>query len=396
MIIGEPQTAHHDGALQYSTPLYETDLPMLWFTVPEEHGGLVSHLADAAVLALLIPCMAVGEDIHVDGPMSERLYQTISGPYQRLLIDVIPSLRPVTVTGTELVARSGSGAGVASGFSSGIDSYCVLADYYYGDPVDSFKLTHLLYNNVGSHGGKGEELFHRRFEQVSRVTNEIGLPLVKVNSNVEVFYPASLTFQMTHTPRNAAVALLLQEGIGRYMYASSYQYKDMYIGEANSMAYSDPASLPLLGTDQIEMIAVGSEYIRTEKTQKVAGLADSYRHLDVCVKSETGENCSKCSKCLRTLLTLEILGKLEAYADSFDLAAYRDARDGYIVSILRQPGPLEREIVALAECVGFDIPNNLQRRASLENGLAGIRTSARIPVRFIKRLAKHALRGRAT
>ena len=46
--------------------------------------------------------------------------------------------------------------------------------------------------------------------------------------------------------------------------------------------------------------------------------------MNVCRRySEDAHNCGECSKCLRTLLTLDILGKLDDFADIFDIDAYQ-------------------------------------------------------------------------
>jgi hypothetical protein len=113
-----------------------------------------------------------------------------------------------------------------------------------------------------------------------------------VNSNVDAFYGKGLGNQQTHTLRNASVALLLQGGIGRYLYASSYNFKNVFVGATYSMAYSDTIALPLLSTEVLDAISVGSEYTRIEKTLRVAEIPDSYGTLDVCVSPKKAGNCS--------------------------------------------------------------------------------------------------------
>lgn len=172
-----------------------------------------------------------------------------------------------------------SASGVAIGFSGGIDSYCALADHYYSDIPERFKITHLLFNNVGSHGTDGERLFRKRFERLAPSAERIGLPLLMINSNLDSFMPKNLGFQKTHTMRNASVAHLLQGGIGRYMYTSTYKYSDMFIGPTYDTAYSDLATLPLLSTDTLDAFSVGSEYSRVQKTLRVAELRIRTGHL---------------------------------------------------------------------------------------------------------------------
>lgn len=377
MKIGAPQIVHRDGQIVCRARVESGDGDRtLWYSVGESHGDLLSASSDAFAVALLIPAMARGEDMHLDGAISERLYYNLSRPLQSVLRLVIPALRPVAVHPGDLSGVAPArAAGVATGFSGGIDSYCVLADHHYSPAPEHFRVTHLLFNNVGSHA-TGERLFRKRYRRLLPVVEQLGLPLVLVNSNLDGFYGDPLGFQQTHTPRNASVALLLQGGIGRFLYASTYGYLDASVGATKDMAYSDTVTLPLLSTETLDAFSVGSEYSRVEKTLRVAEVADSHATLDVCANPHsTGRqtNCSTCWKCLRTLATLEIAGRLELYRDSFDLAAYRSRRMEYLASLPESRDPLLREIVEFASERGFPLPTSSRIvRAWRRHSMAGL------------------------
>lgn len=72
----------------------------------------------------------------------------------------------------------------------------------------------------------------KRRERLKPIVERIGLPFVTVNSNVSTFYQG-WRFQATHTPRNTSVALLLQQGIGRFLYVSTYSYSDIYVDKTD-------------------------------------------------------------------------------------------------------------------------------------------------------------------
>ncbi len=332
----------------------------LWYRLNKSFGDLVATSCDAPLVGLLIPAMATGEDIHIDGEVSERLLYNLSRPYQTLLRHVIPSLRPVRIFADKICAsRACPPLGVATGFSGGIDSYCALADNYHGNVLDGFKITHLLFNNVGSHGKDGEGLFQKRSERLAPSAERLGLPFVMVNSNLGTFYGKGLGFQQTHTPRNGSVALLLQGGIGRYMYASAFSYSNVFVGRAKEMACTDTISLPLLSTETLDAFSVGSEYTRVEKTLRVAEIPESYGSLDVCTDTlpDPGyTNCSKCPKCLRTLATLEIAGLLELYAGSFNLDAYRSRRSMFFAELLGSRDPFHKEIIQFSRERNYPYP----------------------------------------
>ncbi|AUT01633.1 hypothetical protein CLI64_15260 [Nostoc sp. CENA543] len=359
MKINKPEVVQQDNYIFYRVNIDFSDgNKTLWYAVDEEYANLVSDRADAALVALLIPAMARGEDIYISGTISEKLYYNLSSRYQKILQIILPSLRLVNVYPSDVQVASLRADGVATGFSAGIDSFSVLADHHYKQNVPpGFRVTHLLYNNVGSHGGGAERLFRERYARLKpMVAERIQLPFIAVNSNLDSFYKG-FNFRQTHTPRNASVALLLQRGIGRFMYASAYTYTDIYIGASNGMGYSDAVTLPLMSTEVLDAFSVDSEYTRVEKTIRVANIEDSYQTLDVCVHADRAYNCSTCFKCMRTLLTLEIAGSIEHYANIFDLKAYAQEREKYIAyKVLQSNDPLIREIVSFAQERNFKFP----------------------------------------
>ena len=347
----------------------DTHSQKLWFALDSEFADLVSGRSDAAIAALLIPAMERDEDIFIAGTVSERLYHSLQHRHQTLLQTLLPSLSIVDISAENVEPAEGQASGVATGFSGGVDSFATLADYYLGNQQEGFELTHLLFNNVGSHGSRGEMLFDERYELVRPVADRLGLPFVQVNTNIDAFYNET-TFQETHTQRNTAIALLLQKGIGRFLYASGFSYKDVRLNGTYDMAYSDPVVLPHLSTGGLDNLSVGGEYTRVEKTLRVADIEESHRFLNVCANGHTAGNCSNCSKCRRTLLTLEIAGLLDRYNKVFDLETYRRGRKLYMSKVLSSDSPLLQEIVSFAEASEFDFPPTAKALSKVYNPLS--------------------------
>lgn len=370
MRINNPEISLEKGQITYRVLVESTrGNEILWYSLHSEFADLLSNNSDAPLIALLIPAMDNGEDIHLNGAVSARLMYNISGPLQNVLQRIIPSLNRIKIYPEEVSADQGNRApGVATGFSGGIDSYCILADHHHSDVTEPFKITHLLFNNVGSHGSGGEHLFKERYERLVPAANLLGLPFLMINSNVDSFYSKKLAYKQTHTFRNASVAVLLQGGIGRYMYASAYTYSDIFVGSTYSMGYSDAITLPLLSTEKLDAFSVGSEYSRVDKTLRVIEAPESHRMLDICVNANNTNgftNCSTCWKCLRTLATLEIGGYLEYYSASFDLDAYREERLDYFTTLLGSRDPLLKEIVQYADDRNFSFPLYSRARQTL-------------------------------
>ncbi len=334
----------------------------LWYSVPKAFGDLFSTRADAALVALLIPAMAEGEAIEIDGTVSPRLHYNAAVALQGVLQDVVPRLHVVEVRPNDVAPAAGMAAGVATGFSGGVDSFCVVADHYLDPQPGAYRLTHLLFHDVGSHehyvGDEtpaGASLFRTRFERLVPAAEEMGLPFIPVASNLARFYRKH-GFQLTHTPRNASVALALQAGLGCYMYAASYGYRDIHLGPSLDTANSDLVTLPMMSTEAMDMFSVGTEQPRLQKALRLDRIELARKYLDVCVEFTDRTNCSVCWKCMRLLLALEIAGKLEPFADIFDLDAYRRERDDFIATMLHSDVAFEVDIRALAEERGFRWP----------------------------------------
>ena len=377
MYIGVPQVRRLGSDVEYSVrySLGEGERalgvndPSLWYRVPAEYEEMVSSRVDAALVALLIPAMVVGGRLRVQGPVSDELVFRLHHGYQDVLQAVIPSLGSVEVIAQQQVPAEPRKTGVATGFSAGVDSFTVLADHFYDLEVPAaLRVTHLLFNRVGSHDDAGEaerELFLDRFNRASRVADKIGLPFIPVDTNVmDAYRGTGLDYQQTHTPRDASVAFLLQRGVGRWLYASALQFRHTRVAKFFDITLTDPIALPLLSTSSLLLESHGSQYTRFDKTMRIAELPDTYSSLDVCVSGMLGPNCSKCFKCLRTMATLEIGGMLDRYVDVFDLDVYRRHRDTYLALAPLSRDPVVKELVAEARRRGFALPRPSLRRVS--------------------------------
>lgn len=386
MIIYPPVLTEENDSIKVSFKITQGDSDRtLWYSLPKEHKNMLSHSCDAALIALLVPAMEDGVDIHVEGEISGKLWHNLMLSYQHMMYHLMPWLKKVNLSANSFSSASNEGKAVIAGFSGGVDSFSVLHDYHYADIPAHLKLTHLLFNNVGSHGKGGEELFNARHKRLVPVAEKLGLPIIKVNSNVSEFYTSKkLPFNSTDTVRNASVALILQSGACKFMCASSYTYATLYVGKSKYMASCDALALPLLSTESLEAFAVGNEYTRVEKVAQAAQLHDSYSSLDVCVSGKhTGppNNCSKCRKCNLTLVTLDILGAIESYSEVFDLDAYRKNKNAFLRKFLMERRCLSREIIEFGLKEGFKFPFFTLQCARVKHGFLNLFEKYPLPPR---------------
>ena len=330
----------------------------LWYAVDREYEDYCTdESVDAFLLGLFIHAMKLGENIFLEAPISEKLYYNMKHNIIKLYALMHPSFQEISIHPKNLnqSAVNPHSNGIATGFSGGVDSFSLLADHYFHkDITPNYKITHLIYNNVGAHGKHAPVFFHKRYEHLKRFSEEFGLPFVKIDSNLHQIVDSS--FLLSFLPRNVASVLVLQKLFAKYIFASSYKYdqlltqplsKDGYIYRD---AYIQPLTFSYFGTESTECVLAGSEYSRIEKTLQIASLEPTYRYLYVCTDTDSGTamNCSTCFKCARTLLTLDILGLLHHYQDVFDIQKYKNIRQGYIESLLYERGIFSNEILKLA------------------------------------------------
>ena len=363
----------------------------LWFEVDLKYQDMIAvNSMDAAVVSCLLPAMRAGQDLVVEGSMSSKLYYNVTHYLVPILTEFCPSLHSISIRpaathrGIPTLAN-----GVMAGLSGGIDSFSTYYDHSDNRAPEEYHITHFVYNNVGSHGqdpsGNDYAVFLQRYETLRPVADRLGKRFIKVNSNLDEVI--GMSFQLTHTVRNAAIALLMQKGICKFLYASSYSFNKTCIKPGHDMAVLDPVVLRLLGTENLECISSGGQHTRVEKTACVSRMEESHEFLDVCVHPQDADgfiNCSRCWKCLRTALTLSVLGKLDDYKRVFDVEVYRKFEKLYLIEVISSDEYFVREIADLIKRTKFRVP----RTVRLLSIVTPRRISSRMSRRIIPTLAR--------
>lgn len=359
MIIHKPQIQSKGDHVKIIYPIVTNDFEdNIWFKIEKKYKSFLDlECLDAPLLGILFFALKRGEDIRLEGGVSEGLMHNLNIHFFKIAKLVVTDIKSIKIHAKQLVNRSCSNDGfVITGFSGGIDSFCTLYNYYYNCKYPSFKITHLLFNNVGSHGkdlDKSRVLFNERFKLLEPAIQEIGLQVIKVDTNLHKY--CDFDFINLHEVLNAAVGFLLKRRIDKYLYSSAYSYQACFKGKQDDLAYFDPSVLPLLSISNFKIIPVGSEYTRVEKTRLVSKLAISNKYLNVCVSD--GVNCSICYKCLRTLFTLDLLGILHSFNDVFDLEKYHQVKWWYAAKIFaNKKEVLNAEIIEEAKIQGYKFP----------------------------------------
>lgn len=328
----------------------------LWFSIAREHESWISPRLDGALLALLIPAMRQNEDLHLDGVVTETLLFRANGDLQSLLKTMAPDLSLISVSARESSPAEKRVNRVTTAFSGGVDSFSVIGDYFLAETVPrSLRVTDLVFFNVGSHGPGGEKLFRARFDRLMPGARRLGAPFIAVNSNLDSWYDARDSFPKTHVIRTAATATVFQQGIGRHLHATAYQWPNFRVQpDPYYTSLSEPILLSLVSTDSLSVVASGASRSRVAKVEFVSGIAESWNSLDVCTSPLAAGNCSGCEKCESAMLTMDLLGVLDRYHTVFDIKGFELKKAQIIARVWNGSRPHDRELQALSQSLDLE------------------------------------------
>ena len=362
----------------------------LWFSVPEEFGDwLTDDVYDAFLVAMTFPAMYYKEELFVDGCVSEKLYDNLMHYVQNCELSYLDYLEEINITVKGFANTKKTGHLVGTGFSAGIDAFSTLYDRFELEEKPNYKLSALFFFNVGSHGGGGERArkkFYNRYNYLLPLAQELGLPYVPMDSNLFSFYLFEWEFDAGVFCRSTGI-LVFEKVLDKYYTAYDYSYWEItHLTELDYGAVTDMCIEMMLSTETLEVIADGTKYRRSEKTQRLLNYPPFLKYLNVCVSRRvTAENCSGCHKCKRTMLTLDILNRLEDFSEIFDIERYKKYRYAYKCSTVldRNNDIFANDNYQLAKKMNYPMPSYLESWLYL---------SPKIIKRSIKKLGKRLLK----
>lgn len=306
----------------------------IWFEVNARFEGYLCHeRSDAFVVGLLNYAMRNGHDIVCDSPIGEDIFYQLDTYFIDAVTRADKRLYRVQIFADVESSQLPNKGAVGTGISGGIDSLHAIAANT-DNRFLNHRVTHLAFNNVGSHGeGKrAENLYRERKKRAEDFCEEYGFEYVESNSNIMDVIEQD--HYLTHTYTSCFAVLALQKLYKYYYYASSGDDLARFSLKNNSTkgtSYYDFLSLQSFSTDSLKMYSEGAALSRLEKTKVVSDYMPAYKYLNVClVKSD---NCSRCEKCSRTLLALDILEKLDLFHNMFDIEYYKSHRRKYYVNM---------------------------------------------------------------
>lgn len=334
--IGKPYIREEgDCAILENNIEIDDSHDIVWFKVDRKYKDfLCTERDDAYLIACLNYAMLHGHDIECESPITESLLFKINTYLIPALIENNPHFHNVQIScdvATDTLPCAGF---VATGISCGVDSLHALSEHSHSK-YPTHNITHLTFNNVGSHGegAYASELYHKRIVKPKQFAKEYGYEFVWSDSNL--MDVVKQNHFKTHTYSSMFPVFCLQKLYSKYFYASGgYKFNEFKLSDAPllcSGAY-EMLSLDVFSTPSLKIYSEGLGLTRLEKLKEVVKYAPSYKYLNVCL--EDGDNCSKCEKCVRTLLGLDAVGALDFYHDVFDIEYYKTHKAWYLQQLV--------------------------------------------------------------
>ena len=328
---------------------------LIWYSVENEYRNyLCIENADAFLLLALMVAIQSHQDIKVEAPVSRKLLFNLNNYVIPLFTKIIPNGQTIRIEAKETSTAVFDARGVGCGCSMGVDSLSALYTHLDEGIIDGYRVTHLAIFNSGHFGDIDQDevdvAFYRGIEELRPLSEELGLPIVAVNTNLnEFFWGSSFNYHLSRLiPSTISCVFALQKLFEKYVFASSNSIDEFKIVPLDHVI-AEAAFVPVLSTESVEVILSCSTMTRVEKTDFVRRNPLTSRYLNVCwsyplaygrkhdrkfLDGKTRINCGWCPKCLRTLYTLELLGEdIGRYGSLFDLDKYYQHKQGFIENV---------------------------------------------------------------
>jgi hypothetical protein len=307
----------------------------IWFEVDREYEPfLCTQRVDGFLVALLPFAMMEHHNVVCsEAPLSEMLSYQINSILIPSLTSNISQFHPISIDARCDGTVLDSAHAVATGLTCGVDSFYTALKHI-NTGMKSFDLTHLTYFNLMNHklwGIYGEdssrEFSNARVNYIRPAANKLGLKLVAVDSNLDVFYH-NYYLLATLPLCSMGTVLALQKLFCKY-YCSSSDTFSRFAFTFDDLFCCDLLTVQCISNENTTFYSTGSEVTRLEKTAYISDFDITHKYLNVCWRRL--RNCTdQCDKCRRTMLALYALGKLDLFRDVFDVDAFYRHIDEYL------------------------------------------------------------------
>jgi len=279
----------------------------IYFKFDKKYKDFIAADASPFAAALLIPSMKLGQDLIIEGEISEKLYQGLQEIMKTVLSWNI-GLRSIKIIANNLVKDNFNATKTAAFFSGGVDSfYTYIKNKESGDN----NISHFILARGYDICLDDQKLWDMTCKTIEDVAEEENIEIIKVESNIRSFIDPIMIWDYVHGGCLAALGLCLRRELKQLFIASSYTHDQLFPwGSHPHIDYH-------WSTETLIFCHDGADTSRVEKVKFIGKNPLVQRNLRVCYLN-TGKtfNCGTCDKCIRTMINLRIAGSLEG-AETF-------------------------------------------------------------------------------
>lgn len=314
---------------------------VLFVETTKEYGKyLVTDRADAFLVGILLRAMIDGEDIKCENPVSAELKYMLEKQLMFTLVKHDQRFHHTKIYADITEEPIYNAGGVGTGLSLGLDSFYTIAEMY-NPECQSFKLTHLVTFNNGVVGGyyqnnNWDYCAAKIYEHEQKVAEELGLPLVSIDTNLPKFVRLKTDYYDTYW----IIMLVMSMGklFRTYFIASNGEdfshFNITNTWKSSCECYELLTEYCSTTSTGVRFMSGGGERDRLDKLRRVAEFPVAQKNLQSCFAEHY--NCMHCLKCKRNLVCLDALGMLDKFSDVYDIKYYREHRDEYIEYLCQQ------------------------------------------------------------
>lgn len=273
----------------------------IYFKFEKKYRDFIVADASPFAAALLIPSMKMGQDLIIEGKISQKLADGMRKVMQMMLSWNL-GLKPISIIADEIIPDTPNPTVKnAAFFSGGVDSFHT----YLKHKESGEKIDYLILANGFDISLDNPQLWQQACRMADDISCSENVEIIKVESNIRNLIEPVLIWDYTHGGCLAALGLSLRKNLNNIFIPSSLAYGQLLPWG------SHPEMDPLWSTESVTFCHDGAETKRVDKVKHIAQNPLVLKHLRVCyINAKDRFNCGTCDKCLRTMINLRIAGKL--------------------------------------------------------------------------------------
>ncbi len=331
----------------------------VYFAFDKKYQDFLYEDASPFAATLLVPSMFLGQDIIIEGSISEKLYDGM----QKIIKTFVGwniGMKSINIKVDRMTKDDIKAKNVATFFSGGVDSFYTYLKHK-SDTED--KISHFVLIKGTDIDLSSEALWEKTLDNIRSIASAENIELIEVESNIQALLEAILTPNYTHGGSLAAVGLCLRRGLKKIYIPSSFNCTVPVIPWGTHIELDNNWS-----SENLVFEHDGSESNRVQKVERqVAKSSLAMKYLRVCYMNIKGTyNCGKCDKCIRTMINLRVADKLKD-AETFP----RELDNAFVTEVVKNSGydaPLHQENLLALKEKGLD----QELQIAIEEGLKNV------------------------